>query len=180
MLSGQLYFDWVLYKHGWEFPIHEQTIPSSTCHIFYRLSHLLVALTEIFAYLNPDGSFSMFRWSQKPNTWYATHHTSQITSNPARAWWINRDFIYILFWNHIIEYICRVYLTNCLLSYACERSKAHNNVGDFSPLALWKDKSYKKNSFEFHYIATDKFAKYEKLIISDSQNISIIQLLIWV
>ena len=76
VLSGQLYFDWVLYKHGWEFPIHEQTIPSSTCHIFYRLSHLLVALTEIFAYLNPDGSFSMFRWSQKPNTWYATHHTS--------------------------------------------------------------------------------------------------------
>ena len=76
VLSGQLYFDWVLYKHGWEFPIHEQTIPRSICHIFCNLSHLLVALTEIFAYLNPDGSFSMFRWSQKPNTWYATHHTS--------------------------------------------------------------------------------------------------------
>ena len=26
VLSGQLYFDWVLYKHGWEFPINKKKI----------------------------------------------------------------------------------------------------------------------------------------------------------
>ena len=34
VLNSQSEFDWVLYKHHWEFPIHKKIIPMLTCPIY--------------------------------------------------------------------------------------------------------------------------------------------------
>ena len=69
-LNSQSQFDWVLFKHHWEFPVQKKTIPLLSCYSTFFLFQVEASATECFWYKNQQHTFTRMSKTASSLIWF--------------------------------------------------------------------------------------------------------------